>query len=63
MLKDKLIRPNSGLLSGLAKVLNTLVGILLGPEALLFLSVLISDSTSSGVLGFMKKVFSKGCLR
>ena len=50
MLKDKLIRSASGLLNGLAKVLNILVGILLGPEALLFLRVLISDSTSSGVL-------------
>ena len=36
VLKDKLIRSTSGLLSGLEKVLNTLVGMLLGPEALVF---------------------------
>ena len=63
VLKDKLLRSASGLLSGFANVLNTLVGMLLGTGALLFLSVLISDSASSGVVGFVKKVFSKGCLR
>ena len=36
VVKDKLIRSTSGLLSGLEKVLNTLVGMLLGPEALVF---------------------------
>ena len=60
VLKDKLIRSANGLLSGLSKVLNILVRMLLVPEALLFLSVLISDSTSAGVVGFIKKVFFKG---
>ena len=56
VLKDKLIRSASGLLSGLAKGLNTLAGMLLGSEAFSFFSMLIFDSISS-VVGCMKKKF------
>ena len=60
---NPVIRSANDLLISFAKVLGILVGMLLGPEALLTFSVLISYSTSSGVVGFTKKVFFKGCLR
>ena len=62
-LSNPVIRSANDLLISFAKVLGILVGMLLGPEALLTFSVLISYSTSSGVVGFTKKVFFKGCLR
>ena len=58
-LSNPVIRSAIDLLISFAKVLGILVGMLLGPEALQIFSVLISYSTSSGVVGFTKKVFFK----
>ena len=63
LIKERFIRLVSGSLKVLLKFLNSFVGILWGPIALLFLSNFTSCCISSFVIGFMDIVFLVGFLK